>query len=98
MTTISTTDYNIYLGDCWTTLEEYLQRGNYARTFIIVDENTEAHCLPILLKKVDIENPVIIETESGERNKNIATWRKTPTVNHINRKSIEIIVMIVRII
>lgn len=73
MTTIRTTDYNIYLGDYWNILQQYLERGNYARTFIIVDENTKLHCLPALLRNTKLKTPVLIETKAGERNKNITT-------------------------
>ena len=44
------------------------------RIFILVDENTRHHCLPILLShSVILKNAEIIEIPSGEKNKSIET-------------------------
>lgn len=42
--------------------------------FILVDENTNTHCLPILLQELETEAQIeIIEIEAGEENKNLDT-------------------------
>lgn len=45
--------------------------------FILVDENTYQHCLPILLEQVQtLRRAIIIKIESGEQNKTIETCIK----------------------
>ena len=44
------------------------------KIFILVDENTHQHCLPIFIDKIETNVAIeIIEIESGEENKNIDT-------------------------
>jgi 3-dehydroquinate synthase len=67
--------HNIYLGsDAWADLDELLKSKRYTscRKFIMVDENTSKHCLPLLLSKTEeLADAEIIETESGEKNKSL---------------------------
>lgn len=57
---------------CLTHLEEHLQEHNYSRKFILVDENTLQHCLPILITQVpSLRQAEVVEIESGESNKTI---------------------------
>ncbi|WP_223548389.1 3-dehydroquinate synthase [Aestuariivivens sp. NBU2969] len=55
-------------------LNDYIKKGNFSKIFILVDENTHAHCLPRflsnLLTNIAIE---IIEIEAGEIHKTIET-------------------------
>jgi len=55
-------------------LNKHLKTNNYSKIFLLVDENTHEHCLPLFLGQLefllDIE---IIEIESGEINKTIDT-------------------------
>jgi 3-dehydroquinate synthase len=52
----------------------HLSKTDYSNVFIIVDENTHEHCLPLFLPKVETDAAIeIIELESGEENKNIET-------------------------
>ncbi len=54
-------------------LEYCLQTINHDRLFILVDENTQQACLPLLKNTGLIENAGLIEIPSGEKNKNIET-------------------------
>ena len=55
-------------------LNDHLLETDYSSVFIIVDENTHEHCLPLFLPKVASQSTIeIIELESGEDNKNIDT-------------------------
>lgn len=55
-------------------LNDHLLETDYSSVFIIVDENTHEHCLPLFLPKVVSQSTIeIIELESGEENKNIET-------------------------
>jgi len=53
----------------------------YSKIFILTDENTNLHCLPLFLEitKIDVK-PIVIQIESGEKNKTIETviqlWKK----------------------
>lgn len=74
MQTLSLKDYNIYIGNNgWTILNKIVQ-NDYSNqgTLIIVDENTAAHCLPILATSVDFGYKTI-QIPAGEVHKNIET-------------------------
>jgi 3-dehydroquinate synthase len=44
-------DYSIYIGpEVFDLLLEQLIERSYSQVFVLVDENTEKHCLPILTK------------------------------------------------
>jgi 3-dehydroquinate synthase len=89
---IKLNDYNIYVGEnSWVTLATYVTK--YAKVFVIVDENTQRDCLPILklnLPNIDFN---IILIPSGELQKNIETcqiiWR-TMMDNEANRNALTI--------
>lgn len=70
METIHCNTYNIFFND-WTSLVDKI-KGNYSRIVVIVDENTETHCLPIF--KSHIETPYYtIAIPAGESFKNLNT-------------------------
>ncbi len=52
------------------TLKELLTVSNYSSLFVLVDENTKQHCLPIIQTSLP-PAVIIIKTKSGESNKNI---------------------------
>ncbi len=55
-------------------LNHYLSENKPSTIFILVDENTNQHCLPILLQEIETEIVIeIIEIEAGEENKNLNT-------------------------
>jgi len=50
---------------------------SYSSIFILVDENTKKHCLPVLLREnLDFSDSKIILIKSGEKNKNINTCER----------------------
>ena len=89
MKIIESNNYQILIGK--KTLTEF-GFSNYSTIAILVDENTRKHCLPILIKRVPVlKNVIIIEIQSGEENKNIATcnyiWQQL-TNHNFNRNSL----------
>lgn len=55
-------------------LEYLLKRSNYSSVFILVDENTREHCLPIFLASIGGRTKFeVVEIESGEINKSISS-------------------------
>ena len=65
----------------WEILDSNIQLLKPSKIFVIVDENTEVHCLPYFSKKFkSISQFTVLLINSGENNKNIATclvtWEK----------------------
>lgn len=65
---------------------------NYRNTVILVDENTQEHCLPILLRQIpSLDASKVIITKSGEQHKNLEScieiWQKL-TEFKIDRQSV----------
>ncbi|UMB61238.1 3-dehydroquinate synthase [Lutibacter sp. A80] len=55
-------------------LNTYLASNIPSKIFILVDENTNQYCLPILLEVMETTSEIeIIEIEAGEENKNLDT-------------------------
>lgn len=53
---------------------ELLQQKNYSSVFILVDSNTETHCLPLFLASYPCpENCEVISIDAGEEHKHIET-------------------------
>ncbi|VAW25421.1 3-dehydroquinate synthase, partial [hydrothermal vent metagenome] len=75
MTPILSNNYYVnFQSDAYLKLNEFISTYKPSTLFILVDENTNSHCLPILLQ--EIATPItieIIEIESGEENKNLET-------------------------
>lgn len=69
-------------------LQKWLEEQSYSQIFVLVDENTEAYCLPLL--STDYFNS-LIKIKSGEKNKTLATceiiWNHL-LVQHADRKSL----------
>ena len=53
-------------------LASYLSENHFTQLFIVVDENTEQHCLPLVVAELP-SNSVVIKIASGEANKNLDT-------------------------
>ena len=52
----------------------FLKENNFSRIFILVDSNTQVHCLSPFLQKLETTAPTeVIEMEAGEENKTIET-------------------------
>jgi 3-dehydroquinate synthase len=65
-------NYNIYLGnEVFDGLLEYLIEASYTQVFVLVDEQTEKFCLPVLQKT--LFDTKIIKIKSGEINKSFET-------------------------
>lgn len=70
---ISTKTYTIRFNeDGYDILENLVNKKSYSKLFVIVDENSKKYCLSKLNDKVSLKLS-IVETRSGETNKNIDT-------------------------
>ena len=68
-------EYIHITSDIASSLEAFLASGSYSNTFILVDENTERDCLPIIKKSLP-EATTLIEIKSGEVNKHLETCKE----------------------
>lgn len=67
----------IYGEDAYKILENFLSQDTVSKVFVLCDENTQAHCIPFFFQQISGEYDVqIIEIESGEKNKDIATCQQ----------------------
>lgn len=91
--TIEVGDYNIYIGSITQTISDWGDLNQYGRIFILVDENTKLHCLPLLSLSLPDEKIFVIEIPSGESHKNIQTaihiWQSMMT-NQAGRRDLTI--------
>lgn len=72
METINSIDYPVYFTDTISQLVNFIEKNNYTRFFILTDEHTSKHCLPLLQSKfTDAHQYDIIEINAGEESKNI---------------------------
>ncbi len=72
MPTVKATDYKVEINKDFTDLDKYLTKLNPSKIFVIVDENTKEHCLPIFQEHISIAYEVL-EIKSGEIHKTIET-------------------------
>lgn len=96
MSEIKSQDYSVYVGDeSLSHLSDYVKNHQeYSQYFILVDENTLQHCLPILIQNIPaLKDAEVIETESGEINKTIEVvtqvWMAMSEL-HADRKTLVI--------
>jgi 3-dehydroquinate synthase len=79
METIQSISYPIVFNDDFAALNRFIKQGNYSKVFFLVDEQTEKHCLPLLISQLQISEYDLIEITSGEINKTIdfciGIWR-----------------------
>lgn len=75
MKSITSAAYSVHFNAfAFTALNSHLENASYSKVFILVDENSHEHCLPILMPAIETDYDFeIIEIESGEVNKNITT-------------------------
>ena len=71
MQTLKLSDYNIYVGDVWTTFHAFLKEKNYSKIVILLDDNTEEHCFLPYIDQFPIEKPHNIRIRAGEIHKNL---------------------------
>ena len=91
MKDIQLNDYEIIFDDSLESVKDFLSAANYSSVFILVDENTKQHCLPVLGKV--ISSYTVIETKSGETNKNL----RRPLIRIIRFKFISPIIINIEI-
>ena len=76
-------EYIVCLDQIENTIEKALNVKAYSAVFILVDENSKEHCLPILMPY--LPNFEVIEIQSGEIHKNLTTceiiWSKLIQAN-----------------
>lgn len=95
MEIIKSSGYDIFIGsDAFNAIQKFASGKRYkdSRVFILTDENTLTHCLPGLITNVSrFADAEILETESGEENKNIEVctqlWHALSDCN-ANRKTL----------
>lgn len=79
MKPIQNIDYSIFFENSLQELDNFLSENKYSKVFILVDTNTETHCLPLLLSALTNPKYDLIEITPGEENKNIdfciGIWR-----------------------
>ncbi|MFD1255959.1 3-dehydroquinate synthase [Mucilaginibacter terrae] len=72
MDTINSIDYPVYFENTLTQLVNFIEKGNYSRCFVLTDEFTSVHCLPLLQEHLGpADNFDIIEVNAGEESKTI---------------------------
>ncbi len=75
MQSIDASGYFIHFNENgYVELADFLKNSNYSGIYIIVDSNTNEHCLPGFLSRLETESKIeIIEVEPGEESKSIET-------------------------
>lgn len=72
MDTINSIDYPVYFTDTLTQLVNFIEEGQYSRCFVLTDEHTGIHCLPLLQMYLSTaDNYDLIEVSAGEESKTI---------------------------
>ena len=93
MEALTTNNCTIHFNDgIYPAINTYITLNNFSKIFILVDENTHAHCLPVFLQQLETTLTIeIIEIEAGEAHKNIDTcmgvWQTLSDLN-ADRKSL----------
>ncbi len=81
----------VYESQSFGELLKFLEERRYQKIFILVDENTEKYCLPILNPFIHSYEPVVIKIQSGEDHKILKTcqviWNQFLAYN-ANRQSL----------
>ncbi|TSD67308.1 3-dehydroquinate synthase [Inquilinus sp. KBS0705] len=72
METILSDNYPIYFEDSVNQLFNFIKQGKYSRVFVLTDEHTGQHCLPLIQAQLDaLGNFDLIEINAGEESKTI---------------------------
>ncbi len=72
MQAIDSLGYKVYFEEDLDSLTSFIEEKGYSQVLILVDRNTNDHCLPVLQAAVpDLIHYDIIEVDPGEENKNI---------------------------
>tara|TARA_B100000949_G_scaffold235585_1_gene260037 strand:+ start:7479 stop:8534 length:1056 start_codon:yes stop_codon:yes gene_type:complete len=74
MESVKSQHYEVHINElAKASLNQHIAKKGYSKIFLLVDENTKAHCLPIFNKIIDFPIDSLLEIESGEKNKHIHT-------------------------
>lgn len=79
MIPIKSISYSVFFENSLQQLNKFLSENKYSKVFVLVDSNTEVHCLPLLQNSLSGIEYDLIEVTPGEENKNIdfciGIWR-----------------------
>lgn len=74
MESVKSQSYEVHINElAKAALNQHIAKNSYSKIFLLVDENTKAHCLPIFNKIINVPIDSVLEIESGEENKHIHT-------------------------
>jgi len=74
MESVKSQYYEVHINDlAKAALNQHLAKNSYSKIFLLVDENTKEHCLPIFTKMLEKPIDSVLEIKSGEENKHIHT-------------------------
>lgn len=76
LTQIFNPDYPVFFGDVAEALKKFLADTGYSKIFILVDENTKLHCLPLLADLTAVKKATVLTIAAGEKHKNIETCQR----------------------
>lgn len=69
---IESIGYTVFFENSLQALQTFIEKGNYSQVLILVDRNTNDHCLPVLQAALPaLVDYDVIEVDPGEENKNI---------------------------
>ncbi len=72
MDKLESINYPIYFNGITAQLNNFIEKGNYSRFFILTDEHTAIHCLPYLQEQLTNKDDFdLIEINAGEESKSI---------------------------
>ncbi|NVN18155.1 3-dehydroquinate synthase [Muricauda sp. HICW] len=74
MESVKSQSYEVHLDElAKAAINQHIANKNYSKIFLLVDENTKEHCLPIFKEIFDHSIDSLLEIKSGEENKHIHT-------------------------
>ncbi|WP_437395530.1 3-dehydroquinate synthase [Flagellimonas lutimaris] len=74
MESVKSQSYEVHINElAKASLNQHVAKSDYSKIFLLVDENTKEHCLPIFKKMFEHPIDSILEIQSGEENKHIHT-------------------------
>lgn len=76
METIQLKEYNIFIGPLRESLPGFLEGLSFSALFVIADDNTREHCLPLLEGALGAYAYNLIQIPPGEAHKNLDTCRQ----------------------
>ena len=72
MNTLQSINYPIYFNNIATELNKFIKEGKYSHFYILTDEHTSEHCLPLLREALEQkDNYDLLEISAGEESKSI---------------------------